>query len=400
VAVSAAPLDLASAHRQGSFRDVWPAGVPRRNLVVLWCESLRADVFSSCMPQMAALASHNVYLRQHLASTNFTVTSMVALRYGFVPIEPTTLFAARQPTEWYRFLRDRGYRLKRYEAFRDWVTEPSLQDMTLVTHELDADGYGTTEKVLEQIADELQASGPCVVEGYLFNTHWDYYFPHDVAPFQPVLEREQADMYKVLTQEPTPEVILGLRNRYRNAVFYLDMLLGRFFARMAAAGRLNDTVFVILGDHGESLGENGFVSHSTGPMPEQFRTPCLIVAPGEPARAVETPTDNTDILPTLQRLLGYEVAGLAGIDVLTATRTATVLLDTSTMGRVLVREGPTMSIFTVSGGYLRWQITTTADYALDARPDGLYSLARNDELAALVRRDMHTAGRALRQDWP
>ncbi len=392
---SSAALDLERCWQQGEFATASPTQ-PRRHLVMLWCESLRADMFAAEMPAMCALASHHLYLRQHCATNNNTINAMAALHYGFLPVQLLQFFDRHESPAWHRWLRQCGYRLVHFEAIDAWGAMPTHQEFTMRYRPRDAGGYRSTELVLDDIIEELQKGGPCVLDGYLFNTHWNYYYPPEFTRYQPTLDVD-ADLFGA---DPTPDLALRVGNRFRNASRYLDHLLARFFARLHSAGLASNTVVVILGDHGESLGEAGYLGHCTGPMPEQFRVPCVIVTPDAVCQAIDVPTTHLDVVPTLAPFLGFTVHGLPGADARTASRTAWVLVDNAnswSLGKILVRQGNTMSIFAAGNGWLQWFLTTTADYAVDARPNGLYAMVNNDRLAALVARDLRTAWQALRQ---
>ena len=53
----------------------------------------------------------------------------------------------------------------------------------------------------------------------------------------------------------------SLTDLYDGEIAYLDFQLGRLFDWMETAGRMNDTVIVVMADHGESLGERGVFKH-------------------------------------------------------------------------------------------------------------------------------------------
>ncbi|WP_135820452.1 sulfatase [Halostella litorea] len=53
----------------------------------------------------------------------------------------------------------------------------------------------------------------------------------------------------------------ALRGLYRAEIAYLDEHLARLRAALEAAGEWDDTVFVLVGDHGENFGEHGLMDH-------------------------------------------------------------------------------------------------------------------------------------------
>lgn len=100
-------------------------------------------------------------------------------------------------------------------------------------------------------------------------------------------------------------------NRYLNAVRYQDMFLKNLFDQYKELGLYEDTVFVILGDHGQAFGEHGRFQHDNVPYEEGLKVPMLVHDPRrfQDGARVEDPVDQLDVLPTAADLLGYEIEG-------------------------------------------------------------------------------------------
>ena len=99
-------------------------------------------------------------------------------------------------------------------------------------------------------------------------------------------------------------------NRYLNTVRYQDFFLKKLFEQYKDLGLYEDTVFVILGDHGEGFGEHGLKQHDNTIYQEGLHIPLLIHDPKKPEpRRVGEPTNELDVLPTVADVLGYEVEG-------------------------------------------------------------------------------------------
>jgi len=82
---------------------------------------------------------------------------------------------------------------------------------------------------------------------------------------------------------------------------------------------LNRTIVVVTGDHGESLGEDGFWWHGGAMAESQFRVPFFILGKGIEARRVSETTAHCDIIPTLLHAISgssIPVQGCHGIDVM------------------------------------------------------------------------------------
>lgn len=103
----------------------------------------------------------------------------------------------------------------------------------------------------------------------------------------------------------------GLRGSWLNAIRYVDAFLGELIERYEEAGLLDDTVFVVVGDHGEAFGEHGFNLHDLVMYEEGLHVPFVIWGPplGERRGVIEGARQQIDILPTVLELVGAEVVG-------------------------------------------------------------------------------------------
>lgn len=100
-------------------------------------------------------------------------------------------------------------------------------------------------------------------------------------------------------------------NNYLNTLRYQDFFLKNLFAQYKEMGLYEDTIFVILGDHGEGFGEHGFRQHDNTIYNEGIRIPLIIHDPKrfENGRRIEAAVNEQDVLPTVTDLLGYEIDG-------------------------------------------------------------------------------------------
>lgn len=78
-----------------------------------------------------------------------------------------------------------------------------------------------------------------------------------------------------------PEESAMLRRLYDGEVDYLQQCLSELLDRLVAAGRLDDTVVVIVSDHGEHLGEDGLLGHANSVREELAHVPLLALGPAD-----------------------------------------------------------------------------------------------------------------------
>ncbi len=102
--------------------------------------------------------------------------------------------------------------------------------------------------------------------------------------------------------EPLDDVEAGvLSDMYDAEVAYQDDYLGGLFAALARRGRREDTLTVIVADHGDSLGEHGYFGHAFVAYQELLRVPLLLHWPGKlPAgQRVATPVSTRRVYHTM-----------------------------------------------------------------------------------------------------
>ena len=114
------------------------------------------------------------------------------------------------------------------------------------------------------------------------------------------------DRYGTKNYSSDPEL-----NRYLNTVRYQDFFLEKLFQQYKDLGLYEDTIFVILGDHGEAFGEHGIIKqHDNAIYEEGMHIPLLVHDPQNPEpRRVEENVSELDVLPTVADALGYDIEG-------------------------------------------------------------------------------------------
>jgi arylsulfatase A-like enzyme len=142
-----------------------------------------------------------------------------------------------------------------------------------------------------------------------------YFDPH--APYLPpdAYERRAAGLPVRLQDRAVPGVdgtrLTRLIRRYHGEVLYTDDSLGALLEAVAARSRDRSVLTVITADHGEGLGQHGWIEHALHLYDEQVRVPLLVHWPGRvPAgHRVATQVGLADVTPTIADLLGLTAPG-------------------------------------------------------------------------------------------
>src|SRR5439155_20307342 len=101
-------------------------------------------------------------------------------------------------------------------------------------------------------------------------------------------------------QPPEPYRTLYASRPYDAEIAFMDAQAGRILDSLQQRGLLDRTIVVIIGDHGEGLGDHGETAHGVFVYESVMRVPFMIRAPfdGLRARIVDDVTRSVDMMPT------------------------------------------------------------------------------------------------------
>ena len=116
-----------------------------------------------------------------------------------------------------------------------------------------------------------------------------FYDPH--APYDP--------------PSPYREKFAG--HPYDGEIAFADAELGRVLESLRSERRAENTLVLVLADHGEGLGDHHELTHAVLIYQSTMRVPLLISGPGIPrGRIVRARAATVDVLPTVMGLLGFD----------------------------------------------------------------------------------------------
>jgi len=91
---------------------------------------------------------------------------------------------------------------------------------------------------------------------------------------------------------------------YDGAILYMDMHLNRFIKFLKKENLWENSIIIIVGDHGEHLGEHSiYYNHIASVYQPSLRVPLLIKIPKTNARKINALTESIDIMPTILEAL-------------------------------------------------------------------------------------------------
>lgn len=149
--------------------------------------------------------------------------------------------------------------------------------------------------------DNRDKSKPFFTFMFFESPHARYYFPPESVIATPY--RDDLN-YATLSKTALRDDIVPIKNRYINSVHHLDMQYGRVFDYLKQHQLLDNTIVILVGDHGEEFMEHGFWGHNSTFVDQQVRTPLVIYKPNSAPLVSDQMTSHMDIVPTIMPLLG------------------------------------------------------------------------------------------------
>jgi hypothetical protein len=349
-----------------------------KQVVYIIIESLKREYFLNHMPRTLKYCKEGLFFENHYSSTNGTLSGLHSIFNGSKPLnamlQPPSVYALTLPP----FLKSQGYETYLLTpnfdvpTATDWKHHLRLCELEKVEE--------STVNVMNKLKELLKTPEKKMICAYLYNTHFNYYYPLEEELLTPALPAET----NLFLMVPTLENLSLLTNRYANAIAHADRVLGDFFQWCEAENIFETCSFVITGDHGESLGEAGFMGHTSGPHLSQYVTVAAAIGSGFAMEKVEEATTHADIFPKIIEKLGLSSEGAVG----RASLGYPILqFDDSVFGRVIVRREDRMSIFDTDLGRLKWLATLTSDYEISGEMAKLYAEEGLEGLAQQIEDD-------------
>jgi len=306
-------LALASCGEPKGSRAPAPA---RPNVLLFVLDAARVDHFGAygyerdTTPHIDAFAAGATRFTHAIADGSFTFASVSALFTGLPP-DRTGLLRARRLGPGLTLLPERaraaGYRSRGYSE-NPFVTSAFGFDR----------GFGDFQTTLEHAAwkrdnrhfehsdsrpgidamlDFMSEPSDRPFFGYLhlLRPHNPYAPPDDFAGRFGSRNRDEDGSTAALFELDRrggplrPERVDNLRALYDENLAVGDAMFGRLVEGMASRGLLDETIVVLLSDHGEAFYEHERLLHGSTPFEEVIRIPLLIRIPGHGGGVVDQP---------------------------------------------------------------------------------------------------------------
>lgn len=278
------------------------------NFIFIFVDSLRADMLTQeIMPETWAFGKKSAVFENHYSGGNCTRFGIFTAIYGLYGNYWFPMLGERRGPLLVELLKKQGYDLRLYASAKLSFPEFNKTCFVDVPREgiydepLGDDGAKRDQDISDKFISYLKARDPKKPYfSFIFYdaTHGNYDYLPGFEKFKPSFGVSQLALNK--------SNVDGLRNKYKNSVYFDDHLVGKILKTLGETGGLKDTVVMVMGDHGEAFLERGRYGHNQGYSPEEVHVPLVFYAPGRAPARIKTLTDHLDIIPTIMPMAGVK----------------------------------------------------------------------------------------------
>lgn len=290
-----------------------PARKP--NIFLFICESTRSDAVTAAIaPTLAKFKAKHQTSPYSLSASNGTHLSWFSMFHSVYPF----YWGQRDPKTWQsgslplQILKKAGYQVHVYSASRlkyyqmdeklfgkeHYLADHFQQFGLDPRHENHENDTACISALMHDV--DQHREGHCFIV-FLDSTHFGYSWPQKTT-LKP--SPAYVDYLKIACSNTAVE---GVKNRYCNAVHFIDTLFEDVMRKLKQTRWGKEAVVIFTGDHGEEFFEEGQIFHASHLSPMQTQVPlyCKLGSKQLPSQPVSS---HLDIFPTiLHHVFGKEV---------------------------------------------------------------------------------------------
>ena len=159
----------------------------------------------------------------------------------------------------------------------------------------------------------------------------------------PEADKAEAERFRIIKGISSDSIRLKSKFNYINSLHYADASLGHLVDALESENLMDDTIFILVADHGEAFYEHrGNYNHVFFIYEENVHVPLVIYSPSliRTPLEIKSVTRHIDILPTILDLVGINSPQPMGVSMLSRHREQMALLHTNWKQNLIgVRDG-------------------------------------------------------------
>ena len=312
------------------------------NVIIIGVDTLRADHVHALgypletTPAIDALAKKGFTFSQAISASNWTVPAFMSIFTGVYPsihkvVNKYTVYTKTQQTisnlhalspqiqTLAQAMKSAGYATGGFtgdagvgHAFGDG------QGFDVYTDEQTFGGFDNSAGHALSWLNSLGKKQKFFMFFHGYDLHGEFNLPEQERIFVPASYRgpytgtpqEEATLREQQLVQPlslTPQDVSFWKGLYDSKLHAADAGLSTFLAQLDSRGLLNNTIIVLVADHGEEIYEHGGIDHGQSLYDELIHVPLIIDVPGaSEGKVINAQVSTMDIAPTVLSLVGIK----------------------------------------------------------------------------------------------
>lgn len=306
----------------------------KKNIVIIFIDAFRTKNLSlfgypkETDKNLKKIAKENIWFKNHFSVSNSTAPALTSVLTGKYPnnhgiihqlpyTKPEEMEKIEQTSFWLpTFLKANGYETIAIDWISLWFTKGF--DYYGEGEKKSAKTFNSAHDITELALSKItQANKPF----FLFLHYWDTHFPFPNTEYksagnekdiektlEAIKNESQKEYLKKRISNPGLELytIQDVINKYDLSIENVDKEIGRIYDFLKEKNLWENTIFIVLGDHGEILTEHGIYFSSTGLYDESVHVPLIMHLPNFEPQEINELIENIDITSTILDCLKLE----------------------------------------------------------------------------------------------
>jgi len=313
----------------------------KKSVFLFVIESLRSDVLhnNKIMPHLYALSTDSLFFPNAFSSSTHSDYADIAILSSQYPLRSDRHFYMPESSEGISFPRVLIYDVLKAHGFstaifsaqnENWgkmrsyldtgnldIFFDSTSDTNISNHLTDSRGFRrwlelsknvgkiddgiVIDNAIDWVSQRSQENIFLYVN--LQRSHFPYTWPETYAP--PFMPYEIN--FRLVFGNYSPSKVSVMKNRYYNALSYVDEQIGRFVQFLKDQKIYEESIIIVTGDTGQAFYEHDNAVHAGALYNEVVRVPLVIKTPGSKHRMIITDfVKHIDIPPTICNLLNIK----------------------------------------------------------------------------------------------
>jgi len=276
------------------------------------------------------IAQEGIVFKNFFSSSNTTAPSLMSIFTGRLPnnhgiIHQFPYTTDEEIEKMYRerkfwlpfFLKNKGYQT----IAIDWIDMFFKDGFDYYKEREEWQGKSKVSSRFSPAEDTMDLAISRIEEAkepfFLFTHFWDTHFPFPTTEHKGSQKKEIGEVLEEIKDEYQKEhfkrrvIAAGITSysvrdmieKYDAAIKEVDKQIGKLHQYLKKQDLWEQTIFVVLGDHGTNLTEHGIYFSSSSLFDETIHAPCIVHFPGFEQKEIDGFVQNIDIAPTILELL-------------------------------------------------------------------------------------------------